>query len=100
MSEELKSWHQRIQLQKTHAGGMDEQSSTSMKSPASPHLPSFQQVGADSDRMKRLYARLINRSIISTPFSQGSGNVVLQRDPDGTPVQWFVAEDAEIVSQV
>lgn len=33
-------------------------------------------------------------------FSQGSGNVVLQRAADGTPVQWFVAEDAEIVSQV
>lgn len=101
VSEELKSWHQRIQLQKTQAGGMDEQSSTSLKSPpASPHLPSFQQVGAASDRMKRLYASLINRSLISPLFSQGSGNVVLQRDPDGTPVQWFLAEDAEIVSQV
>uniref|UniRef100_H3DCC6 Innate immunity activator a n=1 Tax=Tetraodon nigroviridis TaxID=99883 RepID=H3DCC6_TETNG len=73
VSEELKSWHQRIQLQKTQAGATDGQSSTGTKSPASPHLPSFQ---------------------------QGSGNVVLQRDPDGTPVQWFVAEDAEIVSQV
>ncbi|KAF7209735.1 innate immunity activator protein [Nothobranchius furzeri] len=34
------------------------------------------------------------------PFEQGSGNVILQRAADGTPVQWFVAEDAEIVSQV
>jgi len=33
-------------------------------------------------------------------FPQGSGNVVLQRAADGTPVQWFIAEDAEIVSQV
>lgn len=33
-------------------------------------------------------------------FMQGSGNVILQRAADGTPVQWFVAEDAEIVSQV
>ncbi|XP_076028167.1 innate immunity activator protein [Genypterus blacodes] len=35
-----------------------------------------------------------------TAFHQGSGNVVLQRAVDGTPLQWFVAEDAEIVSQV
>ncbi len=33
-------------------------------------------------------------------FPQGSGNVILQRASDGTPVQWFIAEDAEIVSQV
>lgn len=44
-----------------------------LKSPTSPHMPSFK---------------------------QGSGNVVLQRAADGTPVQWFIAEDAEIVSQV
>ena len=31
---------------------------------------------------------------------QGSGSVVLQRAADGTPVQWFVEEDAELVSQV
>lgn len=31
---------------------------------------------------------------------QGSGTVILQRAADGTPLQWFVAEDAEIVSQV
>ncbi|XP_029994089.1 LOW QUALITY PROTEIN: innate immunity activator protein [Sphaeramia orbicularis] len=59
VSEELKSWHQRNQK--------------GVKSPTSPHLPSFK---------------------------QGSGNVVLQRAADGTPLQWFVAEDAEIVSQV
>ncbi|XP_030589513.1 innate immunity activator protein isoform X2 [Archocentrus centrarchus] len=34
------------------------------------------------------------------PFTQGLGNVILQRAADGTPLQWFVAEDAEIVSQV
>lgn len=56
VSEELKSWHQRIHLQKTQAGGVDEQSSTSTstKGPASAHLPSFQQVGVDGDRAKRL----------------------------------------------
>jgi hypothetical protein len=26
--------------------------------------------------------------------------VILQRAADGTPVQWFVEEDSEIVSQV
>jgi len=31
---------------------------------------------------------------------QGPGSVILQRAADGTPVQWFVEEDAEIVSQV
>ncbi|XP_059189512.1 innate immunity activator protein [Centropristis striata] len=62
VSEELKSWHQRNQLQKQ-----------SVMSPTSPHLP---------------------------PFNQASGNLVLQRAADGTPVQWFIAKDAEIVSQV
>ncbi|XP_054905935.1 innate immunity activator protein [Poeciliopsis prolifica] len=70
VSEELKSWHQRNQLQKFWPSCGEHQS---MMSPTSPHLP---------------------------PFEQGSGNLVLQRAADGTPVQWFVAEDAEIVSQV
>ncbi|XP_032362935.1 innate immunity activator protein [Etheostoma spectabile] len=73
VSEELKSWHQRNQLQKFRPGCVDQQSFLSVKSPTSPHLP---------------------------PFKQGLGNVILQRAADGTPVQWFVAEDAEIVSQV
>ncbi|KAI3357390.1 hypothetical protein L3Q82_015825 [Scortum barcoo] len=73
VSEELKSWHQRNQLQKLRSGGVDQQSFMGVKSPTSPHLP---------------------------PFKQGSGNVILQRAADGTPVQWFIAEDAEIVSQV
>lgn len=73
VSEELKSWHQRNQQQKLRPSCIDQQSSVSVKSPTSPHLP---------------------------PFKQGSGNVILQRAADGTPVQWFIAEDAEIVSQV
>ncbi|XP_023123591.1 innate immunity activator protein [Amphiprion ocellaris] len=70
VSEELKSWHQRNQLQKSRPNCGEQQS---LLSPTSPHLP---------------------------PFQQGSGNLILQRAADGTPVQWFVAEDAEIVSQV
>ncbi|XP_022597591.1 innate immunity activator protein [Seriola dumerili] len=73
VSEELKSWHQRNQLQKLRPSCGDQLSSLGFKSPTSPHLH---------------------------PFKQGSGNVILQRAADGTPVQWFVAEDAEIVSQV
>ncbi|KAM3617766.1 uncharacterized protein V6R79_010816 [Siganus canaliculatus] len=68
VSEELKSWHQRNQLQKFRPSCVDQQVPVSVMSP--------------------------------TSFKQGSGNVVLQRAADGTPVQWFVAEDAEIVSQV
>uniref|UniRef100_A0A3Q0R061 Innate immunity activator a n=1 Tax=Amphilophus citrinellus TaxID=61819 RepID=A0A3Q0R061_AMPCI len=52
--------------------------------------------------------RLMPREVVSEElkswhqrnFSQGLGNVILQRAADGTPLQWFVAEDAEIVSQV
>ncbi|XP_053705007.1 innate immunity activator protein isoform X2 [Synchiropus splendidus] len=33
-------------------------------------------------------------------LAQTSGTVVLQRSADGTPLQWFVADDGEIVSQV
>ncbi|XP_054465910.1 innate immunity activator protein [Anoplopoma fimbria] len=73
VSEELKSWHQRNQLQKLRPGCLDQQSSFSVMSPTSAHLP---------------------------PFEQGSGNVILQRAADGTPLQWFIAEDSEIVSQV
>ncbi|XP_034028191.1 innate immunity activator protein [Thalassophryne amazonica] len=73
VSEELKSWHQRNQLEKLWPGCTEQQSAQSVKSPTSPHLP---------------------------PFKRGSGNVILQRAADGTPIQWFVAEDAEIVSQV
>ncbi|XP_013875163.1 uncharacterized protein C1orf106 homolog isoform X2 [Austrofundulus limnaeus] len=70
VSEELKSWHQRNHLHKLRPSCGELQSPLS---PASPHLPTFE---------------------------QGSGNVILQRSADGTPVQWFVAEEAEIVSQV
>ncbi|XP_072306197.1 innate immunity activator protein [Eucyclogobius newberryi] len=34
------------------------------------------------------------------PFTPCSGNLVLQRAADGTPLQWFVAQDSEIISQV
>ncbi|XP_037131386.1 innate immunity activator protein isoform X2 [Syngnathus acus] len=73
VSEELKSWHQRSQSHSSVPGCEELQSPLGMKSPTLLHMP---------------------------PFDQGSGNLVLQRAADGTPVQWFVAEDHEIVSQV
>ncbi|CAL8368436.1 unnamed protein product [Lota lota] len=74
VSEELKSWHQRNKLQRFQPGSGDRLGrSHRINSPASPQPP---------------------------PYKQGSGSVILQRAADGTPVQWFVEEDAEIVSQV
>lgn len=49
VSEELKSWHQRNQLQKLRPNCVDLQSSLSVKSPTSPHLPPFKQVSTNSD---------------------------------------------------
>lgn len=48
VSEELKSWHQRNQLQKLRSSCVNQQS---IKSPTSPHLPPFNQVGTDSCTM-------------------------------------------------
>lgn len=45
VSEELKSWHQRNQLQKLRPSCLDQ----SVMSPTSPHLPLFKQVGTDTD---------------------------------------------------
>ncbi|XP_051908814.1 innate immunity activator protein isoform X1 [Hippocampus zosterae] len=73
VSEELKSWRQRSQSHNLVRGCEELQSPLGAKSPTLLHMP---------------------------PFNQGSGNLVLQRAADGTPVQWFVAEDHEIVSQV
>lgn len=45
VSEELKSWHQRNQLQKFRPNCMEQPSSHNIKSPTSPRLPPFHQVG-------------------------------------------------------
>ncbi|KAJ8017108.1 hypothetical protein DPEC_G00014340 [Dallia pectoralis] len=78
VSEELKSWHQRNhfqsqnQFQTSGPCSLERQGSFRIKSPTSP-----------------------------PPYMQGSHRtVILQRAEDGTPMQWFVAEDSEIVSQV
>lgn len=48
VSEELKSWHQRNQLHKTRPGSLERQGSYRVKSPTSPHLPLYKQVGPDT----------------------------------------------------
>lgn len=74
VSEELKSWHQRNKLQRLQPGTGDFPGRThAVHSPSSPKPP---------------------------PYKQGPGSVILQRAADGSPVQWYVEEDAEIVSQV
>ncbi|XP_077431211.1 innate immunity activator protein isoform X2 [Vanacampus margaritifer] len=73
VSEELRSWHQRNQSHNSVPGCEELQSPLGVKSAALLHMP---------------------------PFPQASGHLVLQRAADGTPVQWFVAQDHEIVSQV
>jgi len=47
VSEELKSWHQRNQLQKLGASCEDQQSPRSVQSLPPPYLPLFEQVSAD-----------------------------------------------------
>lgn len=49
VSEELKSWHQRNQLQKLRPGSVDQQplGPLGVMSPTSPHLPSFERVGTE-----------------------------------------------------
>nr|XP_046189165.1 innate immunity activator protein-like [Oncorhynchus gorbuscha] len=70
-SDELKSWNQ---FQKSRPSSLEGQGSFRVKSPTSPHLP---------------------------PYLQGPHQKrILQRAADGTPIQWFVEEDSEIVSQV
>lgn len=96
VSEELKSWHQRNKLQKLWLSNGDKQIPPGVTSPTSPHLPPFNQVGTSHVENPACDYENIYVMVLS----QGSGNLILQRAQDGTPVQWFVAEDAEIVSQV
>lgn len=54
VSEELKSWHHRNQLQKLRPSCVDQQGPLSVMSPTSPHLPPFKQVGTDNDNKHTL----------------------------------------------
>lgn len=79
VSEELKSWHQRIQLQKVQPGCMDQQGPMSV---TSPHLPSFQQVGADSHQMVMLCIHKPARNFtpVFTGFRQHGSAARSRRD--------------------
>ncbi|KAM9785514.1 innate immunity activator protein [Neosynchiropus ocellatus] len=73
VTEDLKFWHQRNQSQKSGPRRCPQRRVPSMGAATSP---------------------------LQHPFKQSSGTVVLQRSADGTPLQWFVADDGEIISQV
>ncbi|XP_031422871.1 innate immunity activator protein [Clupea harengus] len=78
--EELKSWHQRNNsLRGPRPLPLVRQGSLRVKRAPNREPPAYQQAHAQK---------------------QAPLKVILQRAPDGTPLQWFEEEDAEIVSQV
>ncbi|XP_035236909.1 innate immunity activator protein isoform X2 [Anguilla rostrata] len=79
VSEELKSWHQRSQVCGPRPRSLDRQGAFRLRNVS----------GRDSP--------LSQQHHFPQQFPQRR---VLQRAPDGTPVQWYVEEDSEIVSQV
>ncbi|KAJ8370292.1 hypothetical protein SKAU_G00103200 [Synaphobranchus kaupii] len=79
VSEELKSWHQRNQIRGSRPRSLDRQGAIRLRNVS----------GRDSP--------LSHQHQFPQQFPQRR---ILQRAPDGTPVQWYVEEDSEIVSQV
>ncbi|KAG5837707.1 hypothetical protein ANANG_G00215420 [Anguilla anguilla] len=80
VSEELKSWHQRSQVCGPRPRSLDRQGAFRLRNVS----------GRDSPLSQQHHF----------PQQQFPQRRVLQRAPDGTPVQWYVEEDSEIVSQV
>lgn len=79
VSEELKSWHERARLRSARPHSLDRQGAFRVRS-----LPP----GADS------FVRA------PAPRGQVPTVCVLRRSPEGAPVQVFVPENGEIMSQV
>uniref|UniRef100_W5MVX9 Innate immunity activator a n=1 Tax=Lepisosteus oculatus TaxID=7918 RepID=W5MVX9_LEPOC len=79
VSEELKSWHERSQFRGARPRSLDRQGAVRMRSVPGRESPLSRQ---------------------NTFRQQNPQRHILQRAPDGTPVQWFEEEDSEIVSQV
>ncbi|KAG9330101.1 hypothetical protein JZ751_027286 [Albula glossodonta] len=79
VSEELKSWHQRSQVHVSRPRSLDRQGAIRLRN----------MTGRDSP--------LSHQHVFHQQVPQRH---ILQRAPDGTPLQWFVEEDSEIVSQV
>ncbi|XP_071063737.1 innate immunity activator protein isoform X1 [Dasypus novemcinctus] len=79
ISEELKWWHERARLRSARPHSLDRQGAFRVRS-----LPP----GRES------FARALG------PRTQGPSVCVLRRSPEGAPVQVFVPENGEIISQV
>ncbi|KAG5282127.1 hypothetical protein AALO_G00052530 [Alosa alosa] len=78
--EELKTWHQRNNsLRGPQPRPLERQGSLRVKPSPSQEPPAYRQAYTQK---------------------QAPQILILQRAPDGTPLQWFEEEDAEIVSQV
>uniref|UniRef100_A0A3P8Y332 Cytohesin Ubiquitin Protein Inducing domain-containing protein n=1 Tax=Esox lucius TaxID=8010 RepID=A0A3P8Y332_ESOLU len=111
------------QFQMSRPCSLERQGSFRIKSPASAHLPPYMQVRSHpnsqhrsapqsepvspGDALKHAADEGLDglggsgRERDVSPLFQGPHQtVILQRAEDGTPVQWFVEEDSEIVSQV
>ncbi|KAG7220723.1 hypothetical protein INR49_017837, partial [Caranx melampygus] len=74
VSEELKSWHQRNQLQKLWPSCSDQQISLSVKSPTSPHLPPFKQLSS-----------LVMAEQLDSELWDGEGQDLLLEEPPRAP---------------
>ncbi|XP_062323609.1 innate immunity activator b isoform X1 [Osmerus eperlanus] len=79
VNDELKSWHQRNQFREPRPRSLDRQGAIRVK-----NIPDLESPLAQHHMFQE----------------QVPQRRVLQRAPDGTPVQWFVEVDSEIVSQV
>lgn len=86
VNEELKSWHHRSQFRAPRPRSLDRQGAVRVRAPPDHRSP--------LSRQRRLQEQLTSQDI------QVPQRRVLQRAADGTPVQWFVEDGSEIVSQV
>lgn len=67
VSEELKSWHQRNQLQKLLPSCGEQQSPMNVMSPTSPHMPPFKQVGTEHRVMFYETSTNVHHSLLFYP---------------------------------
>ncbi|XP_034766999.2 innate immunity activator protein-like [Acipenser ruthenus] len=80
VSEELQSWHVRTVFRSVRPRSLDRQGAIRVRS----NTP-----GRESPLTRQ-----------PVPHQQTPQRRILQRAPDGTPVQWYVEEESEIISQV
>ncbi|XP_028653909.1 innate immunity activator protein [Erpetoichthys calabaricus] len=82
VSEELKSWHERSRFRNRRPHSLDRQGAIKLRSAPGHESP------------------LTRRPTYHSHQHQVPQRLILHRAPDGTPIQWYEEEDAEIVSQV